>query len=122
LKAGTGSGQTDQKVRVFNLKTMQVDLLTNTTMDFFDYVTDVQFSPDGTLLLSTKSTTGYELFLASDLKRLLLPSGIIFVQFAGKDQLRLTLSNGGVLIWNVPEASGSEIGFLAKSLKHLPPR
>jgi hypothetical protein len=117
FKAGIGTGYNDLKARLFDLSSRQVDVLENASKTFFDFLLDTTFSPDGRLLLTNKRATGYELFQASDLRRLRLPPGVIFARFAASDQLRLTLSNGGTMIWSVPEANGAEYGFLSAMLR-----
>jgi hypothetical protein len=90
FKAGIGTGYNDLKARLFDLSSRQVDVLENASKTFFDFLLDTTFSPDGR---------------------------VIFARFAASDQLRLTLSNGGTMIWSVPEANGAEYGFLSAMLR-----
>jgi hypothetical protein len=116
FKDGTSSGSSDQKARYLDLDKMQIHLIDNKTTEFFDYMVGVEFSPDGSLLLTKKTDTGYELFQTWDLRRVPLPPGVVFAQFVNSDSLRLTLSNGGILTWHVPE-TGNEIAFLMRSFR-----
>jgi hypothetical protein len=122
FKAGTGSGQTDLKARLFNMSSMQVDVLENITMEFFDYMVDLAFSPDGNLLLTRKSTAGYELFETSGLRHLRLPPGIVLARFVADDRLELTLANGGIMTWSIPEANGGAFGSLSAMLRAATPK
>ena len=117
FRKGTGSGQTDQRMQVLNLDRMKVDLTDNKIKQFFDYVSAARFSPNGRLLLTTKTDTGYELFKLPDLTRVSLPPGVIFAEFTANDRLRLVLASGGVLTWHVPEGIGGEFEFAAQKLR-----
>jgi hypothetical protein len=80
------------------------------------HVDDLFFSPDGSMLLTLKEDSGYELFRASDVSRMSLPPGVIFARFTAGSALELTLSNGGILVWHMPDAISEEVGFRKEKL------
>ena len=114
--SGESSGSTDHQVKVFDLKSMKLLDAPNKSLNFFDQLDDVELSPTGNLFLSHKEDTGYELFTTKDVRKIALPPNIDSAEFKKEAGLELTLKNGDILKWDVPEDQEGEVDYLRKFL------
>jgi hypothetical protein len=96
---------------------MTIRMLANETQAWFDLMKSVNLSPNGELVLSQKDEAGVELFRAADGAKIALPSGANTGSFLSNSSVELSLVNGAVITWAVPEGEASTIEHVRTKLQ-----
>ena len=111
----------DYVAHLYDLSDHTVGDLPAPSVDTFDYVKEVYYNDDATLVAYSKDVSGPMLFRVRGRVPMFLPSGLSDASFASVNMMRLTFVNGMVMCWRVPEADGGEVGQLMALLRRRPP-
>ena len=113
FQVAEGSAGHSKNVQIADFSSMTIRSTPNRMKNFFDNITDAQFSPNGKMILTSKQESGtHEIFRISDLQRIGLPDSIAEVGFDGDQALSIKLRNGARLRWRIPESDEGEVEYL----------
>jgi len=115
-----GSLGSSYGVQLYDLAGGAIRDIEPASVETFDYVENVEFSPNGRLLIIVKNYSGYSVY---DLNRgdqpLAVMDGTTEADFVANDMLRLELSGDSNGCWSLPEGSGSAVEAVLLRLRGI---